>query len=208
MGFLKPAKWKILFAILLLIIVVAGTSFLVWDYKRHINPDAIFQYYFYVPPGQPKSIGEPQKRVTFTIFRPTYKPAGFNEHGSLTLEFNDQFARLNYDNFKKGQQNRNIYGLQLEETKASQEQVAKVSKAGIVANNPDATDIRQIGVCESVGYIGMSKDSQDLIFIKDGTRILITYFTTTPIAVTPFVPLTYEELLHIACSLEPITVSQ
>ena len=207
MGFFKLTKWKILFAFLLLAVI--GIGFFVWDYNRHIHLDPVIQSLLNGPPGQPQSREEAQKRVNFTILRPTYKPVGLNENGRLILFGNDQFAKVNYDTrIDYANSTNRDYGLQLEETKATSEQIAKVSKEGIVANDPYATNIRQIDVCGSAGYIGISKASQEIIFIKDGTRVLLTYFTPMPVNVTPFIPLTDQEILQVACSLQPIVVSK
>jgi len=204
MWFFKSILGKILFAILLLI-VGAGISFFVWNYNRHIHPDPIFQYFFYGPPGQPKSKEEAQKRVTFTIYKPSYKPSYINPHESLILFGSDRYAKVNYAQ----EYLRNVYnypyGLALEETTATPEEIAKVSKEGIVANDPYAANIRPIDVCGTQGFVALSKSQELLIFVKDETRVLLQYYTNPNVGATP---LSDSELLHIACSLQPITVSK
>jgi hypothetical protein len=176
MGVFKPTRWKILFAILFLLTLVVGIGIkiLSWDYNRHIHLNPIIQLALNGPPGQPKSREEAQKRVNFSIFRPAYKPVGFNKGGRLTLFGNDQFAKLNFEtSINYTNSTHREYGLQLEETKATAEQTAEVSKEGIIANDPYSTTIRQIDVCGAAGFLGVSETAQDLIFIKDGTRVLL-----------------------------------
>lgn len=205
MGFLRPTKWKILFAILLLIIVGAGIFFCAWSYSRRIHPNPVIQTIINGPPGQPNSEEEAQKRATFTIYKPSYKPSYINPHESLVLFGNDTYAKVNYaQGYLKNVYNY-PYGLAFEETKVTAQEIAKVSKEGILGNDSYAANIRPIDVCGTKGYVGLSKAQELLIFVKDGTRVLLQYYTNPNVGATP---LSDSELLHIACSLQPITVSK
>src|SRR5258706_10301686 len=199
---MKLSRWKI--ALALLILICIGISIYIWNYNHQIHDP--FLQIVQGPPGQPKTREEAQKRANFTIFRPAYKPASFNLNGTLVLSDNDKYATLAYQQnttYLTSIHSNESYGIQIEETKATPEQETYISKKGILANNPYATDIRQINVCGSVGYTEVSDTAQDIIFIKDETRILLIYFKAT----LPYVYLTDDELLHVSCSLKPLIAS-
>ncbi len=96
MGFLRPTKWKISFAILQLIIVGVVIIFCVWSYSRRIHPNPVIQIIINGPPGRPNSEEEAQKRVTFTIYKPSYKPSYINPLERLILFGNDRYTKVKY----------------------------------------------------------------------------------------------------------------
>jgi hypothetical protein len=198
-GLPKPA---VLIVIVLLLVFGVSCCVLVYNHQIHANPFIL--YSVFGPPGQPKTREEAQQRVNFTIYGPTHKPSGIQEMGDLILFGNDKYARLSYQSIEK----KDTYGLSLEETLASAEERSKISKQGIMANNPYAESAKPLVICNMNGYASISKTIQDVIFIKNNTRILMTYFSSAPASESQFVPLPDIELSRIACSLQPLTSVQ
>ena len=147
--------------------------------------------------NQPTTVEEAQQRVKFTIFRPHYKPSEFAKFGKLVLFGSDNYVRINY--YLKGNllasQERTI---QFNEALATEDQIRGKLKEFLLAEDRNIVGLKVVNICGVTGYTGLAfRNQQELIFVKEKTRILMTVFP---------IPLTNEELLRVACSMQPILI--
>lgn len=182
--------------LLLLFLFIGILLFWLWEKNRNTVIGPIGKLLLEETENQPKSREEAQKRVKFTIFRPSYKPQEFNKNGNLVLFGNDKYIRINYTT-NKLDSSVTENNIQINETIADEEALNN-PEAILQKEDENIIGIHQVDICGLRGYLGLAHvNQQKLVFVKDKTRILYTVFPT---------PLSEAKIIKMACSMQSILI--